>query len=142
MAASICSAVIGMVAPEGALKKQISFVCSAAVCAALVLPMLSIFSDIPPKIELPNISENVPSEVGKAEDAIITLTIENICAEMEKQVAERFEIKNASLELKIDCSDKTAINIVSGVLYGEGELEDAADYIEKELGCEIGYQEG
>ncbi len=142
MAVSICSAVIGMVAPEGAMKKQISFVCSAAICAALVLPILRIFSDIPDKIRLPSVSENAPSEVGKAEDAIISLTVEKICTEMEKQVTERFKIKNASLDLKIDSSDKSAIVIVSGILYGEGELEDAAEYIEKELGCEIGYQEG
>ncbi len=142
MVVSICSAVIGMIAPEGALKKQISFVCSAAVCAALVLPILGIFSDIPGEIKLPSVSENAPSEVGRAEDAIISLTAEKICAEMEKQVTERFGIKNAHLTLKIDSSDKTAVNIVSGTLYGEGELEDAAQYIEKELGCEIGYQEG
>lgn len=142
MAVSLCSAVIGMIAPEGVLKKQITFVCSAAVCAALVLPILGIFSDIPGQIKLPSATEDIPSESGKAEDAIISLAVENICTEMERQVSERFEIKNACLVLEIDSSDKSAVNIVSGTLYGEGELEDAAQYIEKELGCEIGYQKG
>ncbi len=141
MSVCISASAIGILAPEGkgALKKQVTFACSLAVCVAVMSPLISIISKenfITVDLENPDVTaENL------AKDEIIRIASENICTEMERIAEERFGIVSPSLTLNIDSSDPEAIRLISGHLSGEGRLAEAAEYIGKELGCEIGYEE-
>ena len=141
MSVSVCSAIISILSPENeSLKKQISFVCALSVCAAISVPIIKVIkgkdADFSFEIEKENKEEN-----SEAAMAIIDLAIDKICREMEEKVEERYGIKNAALTLDFDASSLESIRIQSGTLAGEGNLSEAAQYIEKELGCEIGYEE-
>ncbi len=141
MSVSICSAIISMLSPDDPkIKKQISFVCALAICASLSLPIIRLLTDKADgfDLSLPKIEE---ADASGAEEAIIELTKEKICAEMENAAERLYGVENASLSLTLDTSDIKNIRILSGILSGKGELKEAAEYIGKELGCEIGYQE-
>lgn len=141
MSVSVCAAVISMLSPENeSIKKQISFVCALSICAALSLPIIRLISGEGTSID---VSLEIEEENGdsKAFEAIIDLASKRICAEMEALAETRYGIKNAVLTLKLDASDRENVRIISGTLYGEGNLGEAAEYIGKELGCEIGYEE-
>ncbi len=141
MSVSICSAIIGMLSPENeSIKKQISFVCGLAICASLCLPILRLLNGESGGFDfsLPEAEENASYE---ALDEIVRLSVEKISDEMEKEAERIYGIKNASLTLSVDSTDKENIKIISGHLSGDGKLKEAAQYIEKELGCEIGYEE-
>lgn len=141
-AVCICASVIGMLSFEGkgGLKKQISFACALAVCSAILTPLIKLIST-----DIKDLSISVPdigiSDNNEAESAIAELTVENICREMERQVGMRFDIDSARLTLTLDTSDTTAIVITSGTLYGKGDLKNAAEYIEDQLGCKIHTEE-
>ncbi len=141
MSVSVCAAVISMLSPENeSIKKQISFVCALSICAALSLPIIRLISGEKDGLDLslPKVDE---AEDTEAVSAIIGLAAEKICSQMEKVAESRYGIKNAVLTLELDASDKENVKILSGTLEGDGKLKDAAEYIEKELGCEIEYGE-
>ncbi len=141
MSVSVCAAVISMLSPENEIiKKQISFVCALSICAALSLPIIRLISGEKGSFDL-----TLPNE-DKAEDTeavsvIINLAKERICKEMEEIAESRYGIKNAVLTLELDASDRENVKILSGILDGDGNLKEAAEYIGKELGCEVKYKE-
>ena len=141
MCVSVCAAVISMLSPENEnIKKQISFVCALVICASLSLPIIKLITGKHGTfdISLPNEAE---TDNSSALDAIISLASEKICDEMESIAERHYGVRNAVLTLTLDTSDKESVKILSGTLSGEGALREAAEYIEKELGCEIGYEE-
>ncbi len=141
MSVSVCAAVISMLSPENeSIKKQISFVCALSICAALSLPIIRLISGERASIDVSLKNEEASGD-SKAFEAIIDLASKRICAEMEALAESRYGIKNAVLTLRLDASDKENVRIISGTLDGEGDLGGAAEYIGKELGCEIGYEE-
>jgi hypothetical protein len=141
MCVSVCAAIISMLSPKNeSIKKQISFVCALAICASLSLPIIRLITGEHGVFDISLPKESETDDLS-ALDAIIKLTSERICDEMESIAERRYGIENAVLTLTIDTSDKQSIKILSGVLSGEGKLKEAADYIGKELGCEIGYEE-
>lgn len=141
MSVSVCAAVISLLSPDNeSLKKQISFVCALSICAALSLPIIRLISGERGSLDLSLPKEDKPADT-EAFNVIIDLAAERICKEMESIAESRYEIKNAALTLNLDISDKENIKILSGVLDGDGDLKEAAEYIEKELGCEIKYEE-
>lgn len=141
MSVCICAAAIGMLAPEGkgGLRKQVTFVCSLMVCIAVISPLISVIS----REHLISIDLKSPEVTAEdlARNEIIRIATENICAEMEMIAEEKFGISSPSLALTVDCTDPTRILLTSGVLRGKGDLAEAAEYIGKELGIEIGYEE-
>ncbi len=141
MSVSICAAVISMLSPENeAMKKQISFVCALMICASLTLPIIRLITGEKGGLDL-SLPKSETTERPEALDTIINAAKEKICDNMEKVAENRFGIKNAVLTLTLDTTDKENIKIISGVLEGEGDIKEAAQYIGKELGCEIGYEE-
>ena len=141
MCVSVCAAIISMLSPENeGIKKQISFVCALAICASLSLPIIRLITGEQGVFDI-SLPKESKTDDSSALDAIISLTSERICDEMESIAERRFGIENAVLTIIFDTSDKESIKILSGVLSGEGSLKEAADYIGKELGCEIGYEE-
>ena len=141
MSVSVCAAIISMLSPENeSIKKQISFVCALAICASLSLPVIRLITGERGVFDISLPQESVTDD-SSAFDAIIKLASEKICSEMESIAERRYGIENAVLTLTLDTSDKESIKIVSGVLSGKGNLKEAAEYIGKELGCEIGYEE-
>ncbi len=142
MCVSITAAAVGILSPEReSMRKMIAFISSLAVCAMLISPILGTVRD---GFDIPDVSfEGSEGELENgAEDAIIDLAIANICSELEGIAEEKFGIKSPSLTLVADKSDRSSVKIISGHLSGEGNLSAAAKYIEKELECEIGYEEG
>ena len=141
MSVSVCAAVISMLSPENeSVKKQISFVCALSICASLSLPIIRLITRERGSIDLSFDSEEKSGDC-KAFEAIIDIASKKICDEMEAVAESRYGIKNAVLTLKLDTYDKENIRIISGTLDGEGDLSGAAEYIGRELGCEIGYEE-
>ncbi|MBQ7779698.1 MAG: hypothetical protein IJ404_04305 [Clostridia bacterium] len=141
MCVSVCAAIISMLSPENeSIKKQISFVCALAICASLSLPIIQLITGEHGVFDI-SLPKEVETDDSNALDAIISLTSDRICDEMESIAERRYGIENAVLTLTLDTSDKESIKILSGTLSGEGSLKEAADYIGKELGCEIGYEE-
>lgn len=141
MCVSVCAAIISMLSPDNeSIKKQISFVCALAICASLSLPIIRLITGENSAFDISLPKEEVADD-SSGLDAIISLASERICSEMESIAERSYGVKNASLTLTLDTSDKKNIKILSGVLSGEGSLKEAADYIGKELGCEIGYEE-
>ncbi|MBQ8254959.1 MAG: hypothetical protein IJY94_05585 [Clostridia bacterium] len=141
MSVSLCAAVISMLSPDNeSLKKQISFVCALSICAALSLPIIRLISGERESFDL-SLPKEDEAENTEAFNAIIDLAAKKICREMEAAAESRYGIKNAVLTLRLDASDRKNVKILSGVLDGEGKLKEAAEYIGKELGCEIGYEE-
>ncbi len=141
MSVSVCAAIISMLSPENeSIKKQISFVCALSICASLSLPIIRLITGEQAVIDLspPKEEETAGSA---ALDAIISLASERICDEMEGIAERHYGVKNAVLTLTLDTSDKESIKILSGELSGEGNIKEAAEYIGKELGCEIKYKE-
>ena len=141
MSVSICAAVISMLSPENeAMKKQISFVCALMICVSLTLPIIRFITGEKGGLDL-SLPSNETEETPEALDAVINAAKEKICDNMEKVAENRYGIKNAVLTLTLDTDDKENIKIISGVLEGEGDIKEAAQYIGKELGCEIRYEE-
>ena len=141
MCICISASAISFLCPEGkgALKKQVVFACSLAICAAVISPLISVISRenlIALDVTAPDV---IPED--RAKDEIIRLATENICNEMEKAVIERFGIVSPSLTLETDSSDPENVRLLRGHLSGEGRLSEAAEYIGKELGCKIEYEE-
>jgi hypothetical protein len=141
MSVSVCAAVISMLSPENeSIKKQISFVCALAICASLSLPIIRVVNGEKGSFDI-SIPKEELAEDTAALSAIIDLAEKKICDDMEAIAESRYGVKNAALTLVLDVSDKENIRILSGVLDGDGDLSKAAEYIGKELGCEIGYKE-
>lgn len=141
MSVSVCAAVISMLSPENeSIKKQISFVCALSICASLSLPIIRLISGEKGSFDL-SLPKEDKTENTEAVSAIIDLAAKKICTEMEAIAESRYGIKNAVLTLELDTSDKGNVRILSGMLGGDGELKEAAEYIGKELGCEVKYEE-
>ncbi len=141
MSVSVCAAVISMLSPEKeSIKKQISFVCALSICAALSLPIIRLISGEKGSFDL-TLPNKDKAEDTEAVSAIINLASERICREMEEIAESRYGIKNAVLNLELDASDRENVKILSGILDGDGNLKEAAEYIGKELGCEVKYKE-
>lgn len=137
---SICtvclfSSVITYLCPSGEVKKQIKFVCSLIICAVILSPVISMLKS------QNNINFSISSQSDKttseAQEAIIAQAINNICDGFEQKVASLYGIKDAELILNVDKSDYTNIVIISGTLSGEGDINEAAIYVSRELMCEI-----
>ena len=141
MSVSLSAAIISILCPENeGIKKQISFVCALSICASLSLPIIKLISGREIAFDFAPSKED-KKESTEAAMAIIDLAINNLCREMEALAESRYGIKNADLTLVTDTSSIQSVKISSGTLYGEGNLSEAAEYIGKELGCEIGYEE-
>ena len=141
MSVSVCAAIISMLSPENeSIKKQISFVCALSICASLSLPIIRLITGERGALDI-SLPKQDETENSDALDAIIELAKEKICDEMEGIAERNYGIKNAVLTLTVDTSDKEKIKILSGTLDGEGSLKEAAEYIGKELGCEVRYKE-
>ncbi len=141
MSVSVCAAIISMLSPENeSIKKQISFVCALTICASLSLPIIRVIKGdrIDLDLSLPSAEE---TDSSVAVEKIIELASDEICKKMESIAERHYGIKNAALTLHLDTTDKENIIILSGELSGDGDLEEAAKYIGKELGCEIRYEE-
>ncbi len=141
MSVSVCAAIISMLSPVNeSIKKQISFVCALSICASLSLPIIRLITGERGALDI-SLPKQDETENSDALDAIIDLATEKICDEMEGIAERNYGIKNAVLTLTLDTSDKEKIKILSGTLDGEGGLKEAAEYIGKELGCEVRYEE-
>ena len=142
MVVCLFSGIVTIIAPNGksGIKKQVGFACAVAVCASLLFPVMSLIgSEISLDITLPSTTDILSGE--KAKKAIIEMTVENICAELERRSDELYSIDSPELILTLDESDMSNIKIVSGILYGTGDLEGASKYIEDTLGCKIEWEE-
>ena len=84
-----------------------------------------------------SISSQSDKTTSEAQEAIIAQAINNICDGFEQKVASLYGIKDAELILNVDKSDYTNIVIISGTLSGEGDINEAAIYVSRELMCEI-----
>lgn len=142
MAVSLFAAAVHILAPEGKgqMAKPIRFAAALAVCAALMSPLLSILDKglIDVSLSLPSISYVDPAS---AEEAILTIGTDSLCQELEAMIAERFDLDEVTLSLTLDSSDYSSVRILGGILYGRGELEEAASYLGEFLGCEIETEE-
>jgi len=65
------------------------------------------------------------------------MTADALCRELEAEVSYRFAVVAPVLTLTLDGSDPTAVAIVSGLLRGSGEVEEAAAYLADLLRCPI-----
>ncbi len=135
MAVSLCAGGIGMLAPEGKLKKQIAFLSALVLCASLFSPILKLFGrEILFDLTLPDVPTQGETE---GEQAILSLAVERICRDLEADVKGRFAVTEASLTLIYDDTDLTAVTITSGHLRGTGEVEKAAAYLSDLLRCPV-----
>lgn len=135
MTVSLCAGGIQLLAPEGKLKKQMAFVTALVLCAALFTPVMKqMGKEITLELSLPAVS---PVGSGEAEAAILRMTAEALCRELEAEVAYRFAIEAPTLTLTLDGADPTAVVIQSGHLRGIGEVAEAAVYLAALLRCPI-----
>ena len=126
---------IQLLAPEGKLKKQMAFVTALVLCAALFTPVMKqMGKEISFDLSLPAVA---PVESGEAEAAILRMTAEALCRELEAEVAYRFAIEVPTHTLALDGRDPTAVVILSGHLRGIGEVTEAAVYLSALLRCPV-----
>ncbi len=135
MTVSLCAGGIHLLAPEGKLKKQITFVTALILCAALLTPIVKqMGKEIAFDLSLPAVA---PVDSDEAKEAILRMTADALCRELEAEVSYRFAVVAPTLTLTLDGNDPTAVAIVSGYLRGSGEVEKAAAYLADLLRCPI-----
>jgi len=135
MIVSLFAGGIQLLAPEGKLKKQMAFVTALVLCAALFTPVMKqMGKEISWDLSLPTVA---PVDSGEAEAAILRMTAEALCRELEAEVAYRFAIEAPALALTLDGRDPSAVVIESGHLRGIGEVTEAAVYLSALLRCPI-----
>ncbi len=138
MTVSLSAGVIHLLAPEGKLRKPISFVIALIICATLLAPLSALLGrEIDWSLSLPEISV---SEKAEANQILIALTAETICRDLEKDIAARYGLKQPHLTLTLDSSNPEAVLMVSGTLTGEGEGDMAATYLTDLLRCPISWE--
>lgn len=141
MLVSLTAAAVTMLAPEGkGIGKQVRFVCAVVVCVALSAPMLRLLGT-EWQTELPSLPDGTSLSLPDAQAVIVEAGTAGLCRELEAQVAARFEVENPCLTLRTDAEDPSAVLILGGTLDGEGEVEEACEYLSELLGCEIICQE-
>jgi hypothetical protein len=135
MTISLFAGGIQLLTSEGKLKKQMAFVTALVLCAALFTPVMKqMGKEITFDLSLPAVA---PIDSGEAEAAILRMTTEALCRELEAEVAYRFAIEAPALTLTLDGRDPTAVEILSGHLRGSGEVTEAAIYLSTLLRCPI-----
>ncbi len=138
MTVSVCAGLVQLLAPEGkggGLKKQIGFVVSAAVCAALISPVLR------------SVGEGAPFDFGfevsgsgspeSPEEALLLRTRHLLRGEIEYMMTTRFGIGRAEAEPELEAAGDSEVRLLSVTLSGEGALEEAAEYVGKTFGCPV-----
>lgn len=132
---SLFSSVITYLTPNGEAKKQMKFICSLIICAVILSPLIGIIkSQSNIDVSLPSQSDSTTNNV---QEKIIAEAINNICDGYEQKIASLYGIKDAELIINVDTSDYTSIVIKNGTLSGEGNVNEAATYLSRELMCEI-----
>lgn len=135
MTVSLVAGGIQLLAPEGKLKKQMAFVTALVLCAALFTPVMKQMGrEISFDLSLPAVA---PVDSGEAEAAILRMTAEALCRELEAEVSYRFAIDAPALTLVLDGRDPSAVVIKSGHLRGIGEVTEAAAYLTALLRCPV-----
>lgn len=135
MTVSLFAGCIHLLAPEGKLKKQIAFVTALVLCAALFAPLIQqMRRDI--RLDL-SLSSATPADQGEAREAILRLTAEAICRQLETEVSRLFTVENPTLTLTVDGSDPSAVVMQAGHLRGVGQVSEAAAYLAELLRCPV-----
>ncbi len=138
MTVSLAGGAVHLIAPEGKLRKPITFTVSLVICAVLLSPVLSLLGqEIDFSMSLPEIT--IPNEED-AGNTLLSLTAETICRDLEREVAYRYGIKEPRLTLTLDGSDPEAVVMVSGRLTGRGEGDMAAAYLSDLLRCPVTFE--
>lgn len=135
MTVSLFAGCIHLLAPEGKLKKQIAFVTALVLCAALFTPLVQqMRKDIRLDLSLPSA---IPADQGEAREAILHLTSEAICRQLEDEISRLFAVDQPILTLTVDGQDPTAVIIQAGHLRGNGQVSEAAAYLTELLHCPV-----
>ncbi|MBE6621885.1 MAG: hypothetical protein E7630_02920 [Ruminococcaceae bacterium] len=135
MTVSLGTGIVNLLAPEGKMKKQITFVTALVLCAALFAPLVKQMGrELSFDFSLPS---SAPVDSDEAKETILRLTADALCRQLEDEVSYRFAVTSPSLTLTLDGHDPSAVTIVSGHLKGVGEVEAAAAYLTALLRCSV-----
>ncbi len=138
MTAAIVSGVVRLLSPKGAVKKQISLVCSLSVCAILFISITAALKqeNISLSLNLPNNTGNEAS-ASDAQNEIADNTAAVICRELEERLRECCGVSSPRVVLTLDKSDFSSVKICSAVISGDGVGSDEAEFIREILGCDV-----
>lgn len=135
MTVSFVSGIIMLLCPEGngGIKKTLGFVCSAAICGALISPLVKVIKETDNSVWVPDNTDAAEFEIDAAH-TVIKNASELICSELESEILRRYG-QNVAVSLELDSSDITSVRILSARICGEGNLDKPLQYVSETLGC-------
>lgn len=123
------------------LEKNVRYICSLAVTVTLLYPLKCAFSDIDFSFSLPDTSKStVDTEL--AVSAIINMTEDRICKELENAVKEKYGEEDVSVTLELDASDPGNVIIETVYLKIGSHEAEAVSYLEEISGCKVALVSG
>lgn len=138
---SIISGVVNILSSgEGgskSMQKNVKFICSLAVTAALLYPLKYAFSDFDFSVLLPDVASESTLDTSLAAAAIIDRSKKQICIELENAVKEEFNEEEVTVSLELDTSDTSNIIIETIYLKIGSHRDEAALYLEEISGCDV-----
>lgn len=132
----VISGIVIGISPEGAMKKYISYIVSLCMLAAIITPIISIFSSVPQYSgEIERIFEDQNETDSDAETRLIEAQKAAVELAIRDTIVKKFGIgeDNVSVEITIDTANKSAIEIrcIDVSVAGECPSGEIKRYIEE-----------
>lgn len=132
----VISGIVIGVSPEGAMKKYINYIISLCVLAAIITPIISIFSSVPQYSEdIERIFEEHKETDTDAEAKLIEAQKAAVETAIRDTIVKKFDIGEDRIfvEIAIDSTNKSAIEIryIDISVKGKGPSGEIKEYIEE-----------
>ena len=132
----VISGIVIGVSPEGAMKKYINYIISLCVLAAIITPIISIFSSVPQYSEdIERIFEEHKETDTDAEAKLIEAQKAAVETAIRDTIVKKFDIGEDRIfvEIAIDSTNKSAIEIryIDISVKGKCPSEEIKKYIEE-----------